>query len=210
MSLHNNTPAPNSPQILRFPVENQPPKVSINTDDEEIRLLYVNYYPMVYRRCLSILHNEEDAKDMAHEVFTKIQELKTEGRFHTSFPKTYLSTAAKNMSINQKKKARREFIQIYNIATDVSLDWFKGSGEQGLEKWKTGIIDNGYEQNEAEKIKKTILEKQDEITRRIYFYKYHDNLTLKQIGEAVGLKKSAIHKRVQNLEKQFKAGKAGK
>jgi len=209
MSLHNNTP-PNSRQILRFPVENQPPKVSINTDDEEIKLLYVNYYPMVYRRCLSILHNEEDAKDMAHEVFAKIQELKTDGRFHTSFPKTYLSTAAKNMSFNQKKKARREFLHIYNIATDVSLDWFKGSGEQGPEKWELNIIDNGYEQNEAEKIKKTILEKQDEITRRIYFYKYHDNLTLKQIGEAVGLKKSAIHKRVQNLEKQFKAGKAGK
>jgi len=204
MSLKNGTNSINPPQILNFSVEKQSAQLSINIDDKEIELLYVNYYPMVYRRCLSILHNEEDAKDMSHEVFAKIQELKTDGRFHTSFPKTYLSTAAKNMSFNQKKRARRELIEIYNIATNESLDRFKDREEKGRKIWEAGIIDNGYEQVEAEIIVKAILEEQDEITRKIYFYKYHDNMTLEQIGEAVGLGKSAVQIRIDKYKEQFK------
>jgi len=199
----------NSPQILPFPVENQPPQLSINTDDEEIGLFYREYYPIVYRRCLSILHNEEDAHDAAQDVFAKIQRLKTEGRFHPSNSKNYLFRAAANMSFNQKKRKRRELIQFYDIATGEIL---KNKDEQGWEEWKSDLIDNGYEQVEAEIIVKTILEEQDEITRRIYFYKYHDDMTLEQIGEAVGLGRSAVHNRIRNLKIQAKAawGKAEK
>jgi len=198
------TTPPNSPQIPGFQAENRPPKLSISTDGEEIGLLYSEYYSLVYRRGLSVLHNEEDAKDMAHEVFAKIQKLKTEGKFHASFPKTYLSTAAKNMSLNQKKRARRELIEIYNIATNESLDRFKGREEKGREIWEAGIIDNGYEQVEAEIIVKAILEEQDETARRIYFYKYHDGMTLEQIGEAVGLGRSAVQTRIDKLKEQVK------
>jgi len=212
MNFNNTTPPANPPQILDFPVEKQPSRLSINSDDEEIRFLYVNYYSMVYRRCLSVLYNEEDAKDAAHEVFAKIQELKTEGRFRPTFPKTYLSTAAKNMGLNIKKKARRELTRIFDMATDRSLEWFGERGEQGREKWEAGIIDNGYERINAEIIVKIILKEQDETTRRIYFYKYHDNMTLEQIGEAVGLGKSAVQKRVKKLEEQVGAvlGRAGR
>lgn len=36
-----------------------------------VRGLYLTYGPMVYRRCLSILRNEEEALDAMHEVFVK-------------------------------------------------------------------------------------------------------------------------------------------
>jgi len=212
MIYKDSTTPSNSSQIPPFGVENRSPELSIKTDDEEIGLLYVNYYSLVYRRCLSVLYNEEDAKDAAHEVFAKIQKLKTEGKFHTSFPKTYLSTAAKNMGLNTKKKARRELIEIYNTATNGSLEWFKERGEQGREKWEAGIIDNGYELVEAKIIVKIILKEQDETTRRIYFYKYHDNMTLEQTGEAVGLSISAVQARIEKLKEQVRAelGRAGK
>jgi len=211
MNFNNTTSPPNSPQILPFPAENRPPALSIHTDDEDIRLLYVSYYPMVYRRCLAFLRNEESAKDMAGAVFEKIQELKTEGRLNVGYPTTYLSTMAKNMSINEIKKRdierqkRKELIKIYDIATDEAINRILHNGEQGQKQLEAGIIDNCYEQVEAEIIVKAILDEQDEITRKIYIGKYYKDMTLEQIGEAVGLKKSAVHKRIKNLEQRVKA-----
>jgi RNA polymerase sigma-70 factor (ECF subfamily) len=212
MGVKDRIKSANSLQILSFPVENHQPKLSIKIDDANIGFFYREYYSMVYNRCLDMLGNIEDAEDAAHNVFAKIQKLKTEGRFHTPYPKTYLYTAAENMSINKKKRARRELNEIYNMATNGSLDWFRGKGEQGHEKWEIGITDNGYDQVEANIIVKAILDEQDETTRKIFFYKYHDDMTLEQIGEVIGLKKSAVQKRIKNLEEQVrvKMGEAGK
>jgi len=215
MGLRNSINHLQSSQILPFPVENQVPQLSINTDDKDIKLLYINYYSMVYRCCLAFLRNEENAKDMAGAVFEKIQELKTKGRLNIDFPKTYLSRMAKNMSINDIKKRdreRKELIKLYDIVASENINRAINNREQGQKQWETDLIDNGYEQVEAEIIVKSILEEQDEITRKIYFYKYHEDMTLEQIGEAVGLKKSAVHKRIKNLEKQVKVawGRDGK
>ena len=67
-----------------------------------------------------------------------------------------------------------------------------------------GIIENGYYQDEAETIVKAILDEQDEKNRKIYFYKYRDDMTLEEIGKVVGLGKSAVQKRIKILEKQVK------
>jgi RNA polymerase sigma factor (sigma-70 family) len=204
------SPPVNSPQIIPFPVEKQPPQLSIYADDANSRLFYDKYYSLVKDRCMAILRNNEDAQDMAQNVFTKILENKSKGKHGILYPKTYLSTMAKNMIVNQRKKARRELIEIYDMSTNGSLNWFMDKGDYGREKWETGIIDKGYEQTEAKIIVEAILEEQDETTRKIYFYKYHDGLTLEQTGEIVGLGKSAVDKRIKNLEKKVKAalGKA--
>jgi RNA polymerase sigma-70 factor (ECF subfamily) len=201
----------NSPQIIPFPVEKPPPQLSIYADDANFKLFYDKYYSLVKDRCMAILRNNEDAQDMAQSVFTKILENKAKGRPGILYPKTYLSTMAKNMIINQRKKARRELIEIYDMATNGSLNWFMDKGDYGRENWEAGIIDKGYEQAEAKIIVNAILDEQDETTRKIYFYKYHDGLTLVQTGEIVGLGKSAVDNRIKNLEKKVKAalGKAG-
>jgi RNA polymerase sigma-70 factor (ECF subfamily) len=204
------SPPVKTPQIIPFPVEKQPPQLSIYADDANFKLFYDKYYSLVKDRCMAILRNKEDAQDMAQSVFTKILENKSKGKPGILHPKTYLSTMAKNMIINQKKKARRELIEIYDMATNGSLNWFMDKEDYGCKKWEAGIIDRGYEQTEAKIIVKAILEEQDETTRKIYFYKYHDGLTLEQTGEIVGLGKSAVGKKVKNLEEKVKAalGKA--
>jgi len=213
MNLNKSINSLNSPQILPFPVENHKSRLSINIDADNW-LFYREYYSLVYGRCLAVLHNKEDAEDMAHNIFRKIQELKSEGRLNIKNPnpKPYLNRMATNMSINQKKKARRELIEIYNMANNGSLIWVKNKGEQEHEVWEAGIIDNGYEQVEAEIIVKAIIDEHDETTRAIYLLKYYHEKTLEQIGEAIGLKKSAVQKRIKNLEKQVmvKMGKAEK
>ena len=87
-----------------------------------------------------------------------------------------------------------------------------GAGEI-LSLLKTGIppetlrggehvfTDENFERVEAELLVKAVLEGEDEKTRDICFMSYRDKMTLEQIGEAVGLKKSAVGKRLKNLEK---------
>jgi RNA polymerase sigma-70 factor (ECF subfamily) len=205
MGIKDATNLPQSPKILPFPVENRRPLLSIKIDDADIGIFYREYYSLVFNRCMAVLGNREAAQDAAHDVFEKIQELKSKDRLHFSYPKTYLSTAARNMSINKKKKARRELNEIYDMATNGSLNWFKEKGEQGKEVWEIGIADNGCDQVEAKIIVNAILDEQDDINRKIYFYKYHDDMTLEQISEVIGLSKSAVQKRIKNLEKQARA-----
>jgi len=204
----------NSSQILNFQVEKQPPQLSIvterNKNKDEFYTLYRDYYALVYRRCLYILHNEEDAHDAAQEIFTKIHGLISEGKLEISHPKTFLSTVAKNMGLNINKQARRNLNKLYDFATTSGLDWYKNNGEgQRNEKWEAGIIDNGYDQVEAEIIVKAVLEEKDETTRKIYYYKYHDDMTLEQIAEVIGIGKSAVHKRLKILEEQVKTALGG-
>ena len=187
-----------------FPVENQPPQLSIKIDDADIGFLYMKYYSMVYSRCLKILGKREAAQDAAHDVFEKIQQRKSEGKFQAENPPAYISRMARNMSINNKKRARMELIKIYDMAADGSINWFKDNWEQGQEIWQRGIEENGYDQDEADKIVKAILDEQDETTCKIYLYRYRDKLTLNQIGKVVGLGKSAVQKRIKNLENQVK------
>jgi RNA polymerase sigma-70 factor (ECF subfamily) len=195
---------PQSPKILPFKVNNQQPQLSINIDDTDIRFLYLRYHDMVFRCCFKILRDEGAAQNVAHDVFEKIQLLHSNGKFHPEKIPNYISRMARNMSINSKKRARNELIKIYDMAADRSINWFKDNWEQGQEILERGITENGYYQDEAEKIVKAILDEQDEITRKIYLYKYHEGMTLKQIGEAVGLSQSAVHKRIKKLEEQVK------
>jgi RNA polymerase sigma factor (sigma-70 family) len=206
MDFNNATNPTNSPQILPFSPEKQPSQLPIYIGDENARQFYLKYYSMVESVCMRTLHNKEDAQDMAHEVFAYVLEKCRENdSFSIPYPKTYLSKAAANMGINKKKRARRELIEFYNMATNGSLDWFiEKGGSGGKEKWEAGIVEKGYEQAEAQIIVKAILDEQDETTRKIYFYKYHEDMNLEQIGEAVGLKKSAVHERLNRLEEQVK------
>jgi RNA polymerase sigma factor (sigma-70 family) len=202
MGFKDNSPA-NSPQILPFSPEKPPSKLPIYIGDENNRQFYLKYYSMVESVCMRTLHNKEDAQDLAHDVFAYVLEkFKKEGQSSIPYPTTYLSKAAANMGINRKKRARRELLEVYNMATGNSLNLFIEKG--GEEKWEAGIVEKGYEQVEAEIIVKAILDEQDETTRKIYFYKYHEDMTLELIGEAVGLKKSAVHERLKALEEQVK------
>jgi RNA polymerase sigma-70 factor (ECF subfamily) len=206
MGFKDTTPNANSPQILPFPPKKPQPKLPIYIDDEYNRQFYLKYYPMVKDRCMSILHNKEDAEDLSHDVFAYVLEkFNKEGQSSIPYPKTYLSKAAANMGINKKKRARRELIEVYNMATNGSINWFiDRADEEGKEKWEAGIVENGYEQVEAEIIIKAILDEQDETNRKIYFYYYHDGMTLEQISEAVGLVPSTVRSRLKALEGQVR------
>ena len=178
------------------------------------------YFPMVYRRCLGILRNHEDAEDIAQDVFEKLQRQKTEGRLNiqsSGGPGGLLSQMAKNLSINQTWKTRREILTIYSIATNASINRIREKNKGVAEIWNTMnsraalesnssgdkfFFDEGFSQVEAKIFVEEVLNEEDEITRDIYFMRYHDEMTLVQIGEAVGLSKSAVEKRIRKIKKR--------
>jgi RNA polymerase sigma factor (sigma-70 family) len=208
MGIKDGTQPPQSTIILPLSVENRQLQLSINIDNADF---FLEYTPLIIKCCKKMFHNKEDIEDMINDVFEYILKRKSKGS-PIRYP-AYLPLLVRNRGINKKKReARRELIEIYDMAANGSLKLIKEKGKQGQEIGEIGVIDKDHDQVEAEIIVKAILDKQDETTRKIYLYKYRHDMTLEQIGEAVGLKKSAVQKRIKNLEKQVRAetGKAGK
>jgi len=186
---------------------------------------YVNYYPMVLRRCREILHDDYDAENAAQDVFEKLCRLKMEGRFDIRSEGLggLLSKMADNMSINQIRKKRREVSRFFAMATNVSLNRVRdhvkekdmGTGEiRDLftnKEIPRFLDDNVVSTSSADNqvvdqiFLEAILKEEDEKTRNIFFMHRRDNMTYKEIGEVVGLSIAAVDKRLKKFEKQARS-----
>ena len=145
----------------------------------DVAAWYEKYGPMVIRRCRSILGNGDDALDAAHDVFVNL--LGAQPRLHGRFPSSLLYTMATNICLNKIRKRKRE-----------TLKDFSGEGENQLFS-----ADMGFDQVEAELLLEAILKDESETNRTIYYLYHADGLTLKEIGEAVGLSVAGVHKRLE-------------
>jgi len=141
---------------------------------------YGKYGPMVIRRCRSMLGSEDEAMDAAQDVFFNL--LKSEGRLSASFPSSLLYTMATNVCLNRLRSKKRD----------------KAAGEiEGL-----SVIDTGYDQVDARLLMDTILEDESEESRAIFFMYYADGMSLREIGETVGLSISGVRKRIMAFIKR--------
>jgi RNA polymerase sigma factor (sigma-70 family) len=189
---------------------------------------YVNYFPMVFRRCREILHNDDDAADTAHDIFEKVFSLKDEGRFDIRSEGFggLLSKMAVNNSINQLRKKRREASRFFAMAINVSLNRVRDQVKkqdmgisdildlsrnkpkdnpnhfdpQGDRVGYTPSVDEQIEYGLRQETMEVILKEEDEKTRDIYFMHCRYNMTFKEIGENVGLSTAAVQKRFKKFE----------
>ena len=147
----------------------------------DIAAWYEKYGPMVIRRCRKILGNGEDALDAVHDVFVNL--LKGEAALHGSYPSSLLYTMATNVCLNRLRKNKWETLK------DLS-----GEGDAGV------CTDEGFEQVEAEILLEDILRDESELDRAICFMYHADDMTLKEIGDAVGLSISGVRKRLEGFK----------
>ena len=145
----------------------------------DIEAWYERYGPMVIRRCQKILGNGEDALDAAHDVFVSL--LRVEPRLHGQFPSSLLYTMATNICLNRLRRKKWE-----------SQKELSGEGNS--------CTDENFEQVEAEMVLEVILKDESEINRSICFMYHADGMTLKEIGEAVGLSISGVRKRLETFK----------
>ncbi|MDR0388831.1 MAG: sigma-70 family RNA polymerase sigma factor [Spirochaetaceae bacterium] len=152
----------------------------------DIKEYYQKYFPMVLRRCRSILSGEEDALDAAQDVFIKL--IRGRGRLKGDYPSSLLYTMATNTALNRLrwKKRRRE-----------------ADHEEGEDFW--GRIDRSYEHTDAKLLVEDLLSVESETTRTICFMYHWDTMTLEEIGAALGMSISGVRKRLLSFQKRARA-----
>jgi len=145
----------------------------------DIAAWYEKYGPMVIRRCRRILGNSDDVMDAVHDVFVNL--LRAQPRLHGQYPSSLLYTMATNICLNRIRRNKRESLM------DITVE-----GES-----LSFSTDEGFDQVEAEMILEAILKDESEMNRAICFMYHADGMTLKEIGEAVGLSTAGVHKRLE-------------
>ncbi|MDR0457243.1 MAG: sigma-70 family RNA polymerase sigma factor [Treponema sp.] len=144
----------------------------------DVAAWYEKYGPMVIRRCRKILGNGDDAMDAVHDVFVNL--LRARPRLHGQFPSSLLYTMATNMCLNRLRKKKKE------SPRDIFAE-----GEAFFS------VDEGFDQVETKLILEAILKDESEMNRSICFMYHVDGMTLKEIGEAVGLSITGVRKRLE-------------
>ena len=150
----------------------------------DVAAWYEKYGPMVIRRCRKILGNGDDALDAVHDVFVNL--LKAKPKLYDSFPSSLLYTMATNICLNRLRRRKRESPKEL-IDDDEGL--FSG-------------IDDGFGQVEAKILLEAVLKEESEMNRSICFMYHSDGMTLREIGEAVGLSVAGVHKRLEAFKKR--------
>jgi len=143
----------------------------------DIAAWYEKYGPMVIRRCRMVLGDEEEAMDAVQDVFLNL--IRAGAKLKDLFPSSLLYTMATNACLNRLRKKKREVLSGFSYAQEY-FAW----------------VDEGFEQVEAEVLLEAILKDESEENRAVYFMYHADGMTLKEIGEIVGLSVSGVRKRL--------------
>ncbi|MDR0475836.1 MAG: RNA polymerase sigma factor [Treponema sp.] len=143
----------------------------------DVAAWYEKYGPMVIRRCRSILKDSDEAMDAVHDVFVNL--LRRKMKIQDRFPSSLLYTMATNVCLNRLRKEKRKITWDFSARADESFS-----------------LDEGFSQVEANLLVEAILKDEPEMSRTICFMHYADGMTLKEIGEAVGLSAAGVWKQL--------------
>jgi len=153
----------------------------------DIEGLYLQYGPMVLRRCRSILRNQAAAEDATQEVF--VTALRFHARLHDEAPGALLLRIATNLSLNRLRGERRR-------PEDAD-------GELAL---RIADADQADASAESRTVARNLLSKlfraDDPLaasTRTLAFMHLVDGMTLNEVARESGLSVSGVRKRLRTL-----------
>ena len=146
--------------------------------------LYEAYAPMVYRRCVFLLKDDAEAKDMVQNVFLRIYE------------------HIESLDLTQPSSL------LWNTATRLCLNRIRDKKRRGLDvdtsEMLLSIACAEEEEHDAKGILARIFSKEQESTRTIAVLHYVDGMTLEETAETVGLSVSGVRKRLRTLQARVK------
>lgn len=143
-----------------------------------LQSLYTEYGPLVYRRCLTILKNEDEAWDGVQEVFLQLAER------HTVVEKMVSPTA-----------------YLWRMATNYSLNRLKREG-RSLSPPEFETPDHRVPDEEAALrglFLETLFAKVSARTRELAWYRWVDQLTWEETALASGLSVSGVRKHLSQF-----------
>lgn len=156
----------------------------MNIDIEDC---YKKYAPMVFRRCSSMLKNEEEALDAAQDVFVNL--LRHSKRLNNQFLSSLLYTIATNICLNRLRVRKVQLKTWENRKTMPLL-------ARENDSYEPCSIDSQFERIEDSMLMDAILQGESESTRAICFMYHGDGMTLREVGDVMGLSVSGVRKRL--------------
>jgi RNA polymerase sigma-70 factor (ECF subfamily) len=149
----------------------------------DIDAMCERYGPMVLRRCRRLLRDEQEARDVAQEVFVRF--IVHSRRRRPEYPSSLLYRIATNLCLNRIRDRRREpagdEAPLYRIA--------------GADHAESGA---------ARLLLDRLFGRHPESTRTMAVLHYLDGLTLDEVAEATGLSVSGVRKRLRRLRDTLK------
>ena len=148
--------------------------------------LYRKYSGKVYGKCLSILKNEDEAKDAVQEIFVKIM-LNMANFGEKSQFSTWIYSITYNFcidNIRKKKKEKTLFTDDIERAPDVPED----------------EVPDEYLLEMDVKYLKQVLEELPSGDKMILLMKYHDDMSIKEIADVINKTESAVKMKIKRAK----------
>ncbi len=171
-------------------------------DEKAFRQLVENFQQMVVNTCFGLVHNTEDAEDIAQDVFIEVFRSVSKFRADSKLS-TWLYRIAVNRSLNFiRDNKRRKFAQSLE---EIFLPGKEKSGSFSHEKVSTP--DTEFENSERAAILHKSIDTLPEKQRIAFALNKYEDLSYKEIAEvmetSVSSVESLIHRAKKNLQKKL-------
>lgn len=148
-----------------------------------IELLYKKYGPMVYRRCRTMLKNDDAATDAMQDVF--VQLIKKKESLTLDAPSSLLYTIATNTCLNIIRKNKKA----PECESDEILSIIAGQDDPERLILTNHFLDRLFGSEKSS-------------TKTIAVLHYVDGYTLEETAKQVGLSVSGVRKRLRKLREK--------
>lgn len=149
----------------------------------DVEEFYTRYGPMVYRRCRSILRDEEAAVDAMQETFVRI--LRGAERLTDRAPSSLLYTTATNVCLNMLRSRRRRG----------ELEWKDEYEAAGADYgWENRVLGSHFLER--------LFEEEEGSTRTMAYLHYLDGFSLEETARQTGMSVSGVRKRLRRLREK--------
>ena len=149
----------------------------------ELEILFKTHYTAMYRLAVSLLYDEDEARDVVSDVFASL--FGGGLAIRTDNARGFLLTCVRNSCINviRHKQMRERFIRLYSTGAESQVS---GPDDTVMLTELRDYIDNQL----------------PPLSRRIFTLRYLQDMTCQQVAEAVGVSRVTVHHHLsQSLEK---------
>lgn len=158
--------------------------VGLNDASIDIDALYRQYAPMVFRRCRSMLKNEQRAQDAMQDTFIKV--IRYQDRLHDTAPSSLLYRIATNVCLNIIRSTKRK----------------PEDSEDDIVS-KIASYEDVAEKGNARSLLSKLFGQEKESTRVIAMLHFADGMTLQEVADEVGMSMSGVRKRLRRLRERL-------
>lgn len=158
-------------------------RIVATNDAQLFGMVYNRYSKLVYNKCLSFVHNTQEAEDLTHDIFLKLfislRKFSNRSKFST-----WLYSITYNFCLNYIRRKRPSQHSHVNI---------EGLGDVHDND------DNELRQMQVEKLEKA-LEQVPVDDKMILFMKFQDDMSITEISNALDIGESATKMRIKRAK----------